>query len=62
MHGSDWDAPALGDFYFQAFDGSVTLPVAGYDYNSGWISFCWRDSHPLEWQLASLHEQSASQR
>src|SRR5580658_4185343 len=30
---------------------------AGYDYNSGWISFCWRDSHPLEWQLASLHDQ-----
>src|SRR4029077_4312212 len=35
----------------------VTLPVAGYNYNSGWISFCWRDSHPLEWQLASLHGQ-----
>ena len=55
LHGSDWDTPALGDFYFQAFDGSVSLPVAGYDYNSGWISFCWRDLHPLEWQLASLH-------
>src|SRR5246127_2612320 len=25
--------PATGGFYFQAFDGSVTLPVAGYDYN-----------------------------
>src|SRR6202140_1347603 len=23
------DAPALGDFYFQAFDGSVSLPAAG---------------------------------
>ena len=57
LHGSDWDTPALGDFYFQAFDGSVSLPAAGYDYNSGWISFCWRDSHPLEWQLASLHGQ-----
>ena len=57
LHGSDWDAPALGDFYFQAFDGSVSLPVAGYNYNSGWISFCWRDLHPLEWQLASLHDQ-----
>ena len=40
-----------------AFNGSVSLPVAGYNYNSGWISFCWRDSHPLEWQLASLHGQ-----
>jgi hypothetical protein len=33
----------------------VSLPAAGHNYNSGWISFCWRDSHPLEWQLASLH-------
>jgi hypothetical protein len=55
LHGSDWDTPALGGFYYQAFNGSVSLPVAGYNYNSGWISFCWRDSHPLEWQLASLH-------
>src|SRR5262249_49567297 len=28
--------PANGGFYFQAFDGSVTLPVAGYNYNSVW--------------------------
>src|ERR1700676_5004991 len=28
--------PATGGFYFQAFDGSVTLPVAGYNYNSVW--------------------------
>ena len=27
---------ANGGFYFQAFDGSVTLPVAGYNYNSVW--------------------------
>ena len=47
--------PANGGFYFQAFSGSVALPVAGYDYNSVWTSFCWRDFHPQEWQLASLH-------
>jgi hypothetical protein len=35
----------------------VSLPVARYNYNNGWISFCWRDLHPLEWQLASLHGQ-----
>src|SRR3984893_13611955 len=52
------DRPAFGDFYFQAFNGSVSLSVAGYNYNSGWISFCWRDLHPLEWQLASLHGQT----
>ena len=28
--------PANGGFYFQAFDGTVALPVAGYDYNSDW--------------------------
>jgi hypothetical protein len=28
--------PAVGDFYFQASNGSVALPVAGYDYNSDW--------------------------
>jgi hypothetical protein len=62
LPGSDWDAPALGDCYNQAFDGSVSLPVAGYNYNSRWISFCWWDSHPLEWQLASLHGQSERSR
>src|SRR5215475_13273476 len=28
--------PANGAFYIQAFNGSVTLPVAGYDYNIDW--------------------------
>jgi hypothetical protein len=28
--------PALGDFYYQAFNGLVSLPVAGYVYNSDW--------------------------
>ena len=28
--------PATGGFYFQAFDGSVTLPAAGYDYDIDW--------------------------
>src|SRR5271169_2968456 len=27
---------ATGGFYFQASNGSVVLPVAGYDYNSDW--------------------------
>ena len=30
------DRPAFGDFYFQAFDRSVSLPVAGYNFNSDW--------------------------
>jgi hypothetical protein len=28
--------PATGGFYFQAFDGSVTLSAAGYDYDIDW--------------------------
>ena len=28
--------PAFGDFYIQAFNGSVSLSVAGYNYNSDW--------------------------
>src|SRR3954465_15432610 len=43
-----------GDFYIQASDGSVALPAAGYDYNSAG-HLCWRDFHPQERQLASLH-------
>src|SRR5437899_12763004 len=30
------DLSANGGFYFQAFNGSVTLPAAGYNYNSDW--------------------------
>ena len=45
--------PAVGDFYFQAFNEigpllDMTAAVAG--------PFCWRDSHPLERQLDSLHD------
>ena len=30
------DCSASEGFYFQASNGSVSLPVAGYDYNSDW--------------------------
>ena len=37
LDGSDRStSPATGDFYVQAFDGSVTLPVAGYNYDIDW--------------------------
>ena len=37
LDGSDWATfPATGDFYFQASDGLVTLPAAGYDYDIDW--------------------------
>src|SRR5262249_53721128 len=30
------ERPAFESFYFQASNGSVALPVAGYNYNSDW--------------------------
>src|SRR5262249_5803601 len=36
LGGSDRVASANRDFYFQAFDELVTLPIAGYDYGSNW--------------------------
>jgi hypothetical protein len=32
-------ASLTGDFYFRAFNGSVTLTVAGYDYGGNWTIF-----------------------
>lgn len=36
LGGSDRVAPAIRDFYFQAFDELVTRLIAGYDYGSNW--------------------------
>src|SRR3954470_24610928 len=36
LDGSDRVSPATGGFSIQASDGSVILPLAGYDYNSNW--------------------------
>src|SRR5215475_12985385 len=47
--------PAVGDFYFQASNGSVALPVAGYDYNSDWTPLLVRLS--LTGMAASLAAQ-----
>src|ERR1700689_1517474 len=39
--------------------GSRREAARDRDWQGSWISFCWRDLHPLEWQLASLHGQNA---
>ena len=46
--------PAIGDFYYQASNGSVALPVAGYNYNSDWTPLL-VGLAPTERQLGSLH-------
>jgi hypothetical protein len=52
LHGSD-RLPASGGFYIQASNEvgpllDMTTTVTGL--------LCWRDFHPQEWQLASLHQ------
>jgi hypothetical protein len=46
--------PANGGFYFQASNGSVALPVAGYDYNSDWTPLL-AGLSPAGMAAASLH-------
>lgn len=49
---------ASRDFYFRAFDNSVSLLVAEYDYGANWAIYTDGTSlpgHPLDKQLASLH-------
>src|SRR2546423_15393674 len=36
FYGSDWRNQPKEGFYVQAFNGSVSLSVAGYNYNSDW--------------------------
>jgi len=36
LNGSDRITPAIGDFYFWASSGSVTLPASRYNYSSDW--------------------------
>jgi hypothetical protein len=54
LHGSDWNSQPSGTFTLRLSTGrspspslSMTTTVTGL--------LCWRDLHPLEWQLASLH-------
>ena len=52
LDGSDRVSPATGGFYIQASNAigtllDMTTAVTGL--------LCWRDFHPQEWQLASLH-------
>ena len=47
--------PSHEGFYIQAFSVSVSFLAAGYHYDSLW-TFCRWDSHPLEYQLALLHQ------
>jgi len=47
------DHPAFGNFYFQAFTDQSPFPLLDIT-TTATGPLCWRDSHPLAWQLASL--------
>src|SRR5215468_1229511 len=53
-------SPPLRDLYFRAFDGSVALPIAEYNYSVRLGNLHRWDFHPLERQLASLQPPSGS--
>src|SRR5262249_50572749 len=53
-------SPPLRDLSFRAFDGSVALPIAAYNYGVRLGNLHRWDFHPLERQLASLLPPSGS--
>jgi len=53
-------SPPLRDLYIRAFDGSVALPIAEYNYGVRLGNLHRWDFHPLERQLASLQPPSGS--
>ena len=53
-------SPPLRDLYIRAFDRSVALPIAGYNYGVRLGNLHRWDFHPLERQLASLQPPSGS--
>src|ERR1700719_2032594 len=53
LHGSD-RLPSQRGFYIRASAGWSPFPLQDITTTATGLR-CWRDSHPLEWQLASLH-------
>ncbi len=53
LHGSD-RLPSQRGFYIRASSGLSPFPLQDITTTATGL-LCWRDSHPLEWQLASLH-------
>ena len=55
LYGSDWNAQPSGAFTSRLSTDRSPSPLLDITTTvSG--PFCWRDFHPLEWQLASLHQ------
>src|SRR4029077_12790395 len=56
LYGSDWNAQPSGTFTSRLSTDRSPSPLLDITTTATGL-LCWRDSHPLEWQLASLHDQ-----
>ena len=57
LYGSDWNIQPSGTFTSRLSTGRSPSPLLDMT-TTATGPLCWRDSHPLEWQLASLHGHS----
>src|SRR6516165_7822218 len=55
LYGSDRYARPSGAFTSRLPTGRLPSPLLDMTTTATGL-LCWRDSHPLEWQLASLHQ------
>ena len=55
LYGSDWNAQPSGAFTSRLSTARSPSPLLDMTTTATGL-LCWRDSHPLEWQLASLHQ------
>src|SRR5665811_1771944 len=57
LYGSDWNVQPSGTFTSRLSTDRSPSPLLDITTTETGL-LCWRDSHPLEWQLASLHGHS----
>jgi hypothetical protein len=57
QYGSDWNVQPSGTFTSRLSTDRSPSPLLDITATATGL-LCWRDSHPLEWQLASLHGHS----
>jgi hypothetical protein len=55
LYGSDWNTQPPGAFTSRLSTDRSPSPLLDMTTTATGL-LCWRDSHPLEWQLASLHQ------
>src|SRR5450756_1944374 len=54
LYGSDWNVQPSGAFTSRLSTDRSPSPLLDITTTATGL-LCWRDSHPLEWQLVSLH-------